>query len=558
MQRCVYAISSHPLHSIDEMIKLEKDVQESRDAVSDIKNEIAKHLVDLGVSTFSMAPVKRKYAFERSDIPAALPVDLKGESLCALLGARSSALELFLIKRKVKGPSWLQVSNFSSCSACQRVSWCKFEVTVDSPKDIRVSSLSSSKITPVIPPVFVTAINLKTTINEIASASVVSCNMVKIDTPMLASEWKRPGMLIHFTVIRRLDGYIFPMGFNTEVTYRNVKAGSNVLCVESSERALLNRLMLQLHKMDSDVLVGHNISGFDLDVLLHRSQPFSLFFVFKSPTVLRCLSSIEEAKHLVLELILLSCLVLPVGFFVIRMCSRDLLKEVSYSLTHLAKTPLNQSWKEVSPHDVPKMFQTAKSLMELIEYGETDAWLSMELMFYLSVLPLTRQLTNISGNLWEKLFRVTHGVDGGNFDDADINDANYHNDASESDHKKSKKAAYYAGGLVLEPKKGLYDKYILLLDFNSLYPSIIRNIISASQLLKDLLMDLFLVCHPVKQLESCQNHLLHRRMLKWVPMYVLSRQVCISCLATASTYQWSKTVIQEPHFRLLVQALREC
>jgi hypothetical protein len=40
--------------------------------------------------------------------------------------------------------------------------------------------------------------------------------------------------------------------------------------------------------------------------------------------------------------------------------------QVSYSLTHLAKTPLNQSWKEVSPHDVPKMFQTAKSLMELV------------------------------------------------------------------------------------------------------------------------------------------------------------------------------------------------
>jgi DNA polymerase alpha subunit A len=50
---------------------------------------------------------------------------------------------------------------------------------------------------------------------------------------MLASEWKRPGMLTHFTVIRKLDGNIFPMGFNTEVTDRNVKAGSNVLCVES-------------------------------------------------------------------------------------------------------------------------------------------------------------------------------------------------------------------------------------------------------------------------------------------------------------------------------------
>lgn len=37
-----------------------------------------------------------------------------------------------------------------------------------------------------------------------------------------------------------------------------------------------------------------------------------------------------------------------------------------------------------------------------IEYAETDAWLSMELIFHLSILPLTRQLTNISGNLWGK------------------------------------------------------------------------------------------------------------------------------------------------------------
>lgn len=37
-----------------------------------------------------------------------------------------SALELFLIKRKIKGPSWLSISNFVSCPASQRVCYSIF------------------------------------------------------------------------------------------------------------------------------------------------------------------------------------------------------------------------------------------------------------------------------------------------------------------------------------------------------------------------------------------------------------------------------------------------
>lgn len=151
---------------------------------------------------------------------------------------------------------------------------------------------------------------------------------------------------------------------------------------------------------------------------------------------------------------------------------------------------------------IDTFFQQPSRLAWLLSHCERDAHLCTLLASKLQILAMTRQLTALAGNLWCRTltagraerneYLLLHEFHGAKYicPDKSIPKSSSKGDAlqeeqqqqsSEDEEERPKKASTtrrkpaYVGGLVLEPKRAFYDKLVLLLDFNSLYPSIIQE-----------------------------------------------------------------------------------
>jgi DNA polymerase alpha subunit A len=142
----------------------------------------------------------------------------------------------------------------------------------------------------------------------------------------------------------------------------------------------------------------------------------------------------------------------------------------------LALSQLKTKRIEIEPVDIPQWFNESKTIVQLAMHTLQDAQLVQRLMFKLQILPLTKQLTNIAGNLWGRTMKGNRAERNEYLLLHEFHELKYIAPEKFKDKKGSTgNKAKYSGGLVLEPKKGLYDSFILLLDFNSLYPSIIQE-----------------------------------------------------------------------------------
>uniref|UniRef100_A0A671X5Y0 DNA polymerase n=1 Tax=Sparus aurata TaxID=8175 RepID=A0A671X5Y0_SPAAU len=440
------------------------------------------------IMKFKSKKVEKNYAFEIPDVPSqceylevrysaefpALPSDLKGATFSHIFGTNTSSLEHFLLSRKIRGPCWLDIKTPQLIG--QPVSWCKVEaLALRSDLVTVVKDLSP-------PPITVMSISLKTVQNpkthhnEIVSLAALVHYKFHMDKAP-----PQPPYQTHFCVVSKPSDCIFPYDFKDAVRKKNGKVE-----IAATERTLLGFFLAKMHKIDPDVLVGHDIFGFDLEVILQRINVCKVPHWSKMGRLRRAnMPKLGGRSSFAEKSATCGRLVCDV-----EISAKELIRCKSYHLTELAAQVLKVERATVPQENIKNLYSDSPHLLYLLELTWTDAKLILQMMCELNVLPLALQITNIAGNVMSRTlmggrserneFLLLHAFHDKNYivpDKLSFRKAQMElgeEDVDTGKGKRKKKAAY-AGGLVLDPKVGFYDKFVLLLDFNSLYPSIIQE-----------------------------------------------------------------------------------
>ncbi|KAK2573475.1 DNA polymerase alpha catalytic subunit [Acropora cervicornis] len=282
------------------------------------------------IMKFISRKVQKAYAFEIQDVPvmsdylevrysaeyAQLPSDLSGETFSHVFGTNTSRTS----------------SATSQLAVATKPDHLEVAMQQDAPPPMVVMSLS-----------FRTMLNTKNHTHEILAVSALIHHEVSLDKAAPKQNFQ-----YHFCGVSKPNDQMYPYDFKDQTKIE----------ITTSERALLGLFMAKIHRIDPDVLVGHDIYGFDLDLLLHRINACKIPHWSRlgrlKRTIMPKLSNGYANKGGSLLDRSITC-----GRMVcdVKISSKELIRCKSYDLTALSWSVLQSRREEIDQDEIPNKFK---------------------------------------------------------------------------------------------------------------------------------------------------------------------------------------------------------
>ena len=176
--------------------------------MDDVEAEFDENRKRCGIKKYLSKTVNRKYAFDLENVPAeaeylkvvysysepALSNQyLQGKTYSMVFGTNTNPLELFMLKRKLMGPCWVEIRDFQAIESGKGVSlkleiknqklisfqlsWCRVELSLTDPKKLKVLEDIQT-----MPPLTIATINMRTVMNHEKKINEIVCANVLVYT----------------------------------------------------------------------------------------------------------------------------------------------------------------------------------------------------------------------------------------------------------------------------------------------------------------------------------------------------------------------------------------